>query len=356
MSFWMSGVLRKPLARNFTNARRKVTDAVVLHVAVSESDTLAGWFNNPRAGASSHFYVRRDGVIEQYIPIDKISWAGVRSDQRAISIETQGMGHGEWTSAQLEAMAEIIAFCRVKYPAIPVRQMQSSKRSEKGIGYHRLGVPGSYVQKALGRSLTGGELWSGAVGKICPGPDRIRQVPQIVAMVKGATVPAPVKPAPKPAPVKPSTPGKGYGVDVATVQRQLKTAGYYQGGLVDGDYGRMTRDAVTAYQRSQRYFPGMLIDGEWGKLTQAHYEWVRTLQGALNKWRTSTRVGKTKIDGDYGPFVDRLVKQTINDNFKGAYTKAVRALYGRLARPINDGEPGPAFCRMLNIKPHPLAK
>lgn len=198
MSFWMPGALRKPLVRNYTNARRSSTDAVVLHVAVSESATLSGWFNNPRAGASSHFYVRRDGTVEQYLPIDKISWAGVRSDQRAISIETQGMGTGEWTAAQLQAMADIIAFCRVKYPAIPVQEMKSSKRSEKGIGYHRLGVPGSRVQKAIGRSLTGGELWSGAVGKICPGFERIKQVPKVVAMVKGTT--APVKPAPKPAP------------------------------------------------------------------------------------------------------------------------------------------------------------
>lgn len=350
MSFWMSGVLRKPLVRNYTNARRKVTDAIVLHVAAGEAASLQGWFNNPRAGASSHFYVRRDGTVEQYLPIDRISWSGVRSDQRAISIETQGMGHGEWTAAQINAIVKIVRYCRDKYPTIPARQMTSSKRTEKGIGYHRLGVPGSYAQKALGKSQTGGELWSGAVGKICPGPDRIKQVPTIVAMVKGATTPA--KPTPKPTP---STPGKGYGVDVATVQRQLKTAGYYSGGLVDGDYGKMTRDAVTAYQRAQRYMPGLLVDGEWGKLTQAHYEWVRTLQGALNKWRTSNRVGKTIVDGDFGPFVDRLVKQTMSDNMRGAYTKAVKALYGRLARPINDGEPGPAFCRMLNIKPHPLA-
>lgn len=350
MVVWMPGALRKPLHRNFTNARRAVTDAVVLHVAVSESDTLAGWFNNPRAAASSHFYVRRGGVIEQYIPIDKISWAGVRSDQRAISIETQGMGHGEWTVAQLEAMAEIIAFCRIKYSAIPVRLMTSSKRSEKGIGYHRLGVPGTRAQKALGRSLTGGELWSGAVGKICPGFDRIKQMPKLVSLVAGGAV------APKPSNPATSSKKDGYGVDVKQVQRQLHGAGYYSGGVVDGDYGRMTRDAVTAYQRAQRYYPGLLVDGEWGRLTQKHYEWVKALQAALNKWNTAGRIGKTKVDGDFGAFGAKLVQQTITDNFKGAYKQAVKAEYGRFAQPINDGEPGPVFCRMLNIKPHPMAK
>lgn len=350
MAIWMPGAVRKPLTRNYTNASRSTTDAVVLHVAASEAASLQGWFNNPRAKASSHFYVRRGGVIEQYIPIDKISWAGVKSDARAISIETQGMGTGEWDTGQVNAILAIIAFCRQHYGGIPLRQMTSSKRGEKGIGYHRLGVPASMTQKLLGKSMTGGELWSGAVGKVCPGAARIRQVPTIVAKAKNTGTPVtPVTPTP-------AVPGKGYGVDVKQVQRQLQAAGYYTAGLVDGGYGQMTREAVAAYQRAQRYYPGLLVDGKWGPLTQQHYRWVKTLQAALNKWKTAGRIGKTKIDGDYGPFVDRLVKQTINDNMKGAYTKAVRALYGKLARPINDGQPGPVFCRMLAIKPHPMAK
>ena len=133
-NFWMPGAVKKPLTRNYTNRERKVTNAVILHVAVSESASLHGWFNNPRAGASSHFYVRRDGTIEQYIPINLISWAGVQSDQRAISVETQGMGHGAWTAKQVQAMQQIIKFCQSTYPGVPTRVMRSSKTSETGIG------------------------------------------------------------------------------------------------------------------------------------------------------------------------------------------------------------------------------
>lgn len=348
---WMPGALRKPLERNFTNARRKVTDAIILHVAVSESASLQGWFNNPRAGASSHFYVRRDGTIEQYIPINKISWAGVRSDQRAISVETQGMGHGAWTPAQLDALEKIIRYCRSMYPSIPARIMASSKTSEKGIGWHRLGVPATSTQKLLGRSQTGGELWSGAVGKICPGSERIRQIPALVQRIAGTSQPVTYK---KPAATPPAAKPVVSTVPVMQVQKQLAALGLYQR-AIDGQAGTYTRQAVLAYQKNQRYFPGMLRDGNWGPLTQAHYEWVKTLQTTLNKWKTSDRVGKTKIDGDYGPFVDRLVRQTITDNFNGAYKTAVRAVFGRTARPVNDGQPGRAFCRMFNIKPHPTA-
>ena len=39
-----------------------------------------------------------------------------------------------------------------------------------------------------------------------------------------------------------------------------------------------------------------------------------------------------------------------------AYTKTVKALYGRNARPINDKLPGKAVCKMLGIPTHPMVK
>lgn len=348
-TFWMPGAVRKPLDRNFTRATRRHTNAIILHVAVSESPSLHGWFNNPRAGASSHFYVRRDGTIEQYIPINLISWAGVQSDARAISVETQGMGHGAWTTAQIQAMQQIIKYCQSVYPSIPSRVMASSKSSEAGIGYHALGVPGSSWQKLRRVSQTGGEIWSGAVGKVCPGPDRVKQIPALVAGLGSTAAPS----AP-PAPPAPAVGVVTASVGVARVQQQLRDAGYYSG-VIDGDAGPMTAQAVLDYQKGQRYYPGLLRDGNWGDLTQAHFEWVKRLQTALNGWKTASRIGKTKIDGDYGAYADRLVRQTMTDNFHGAYTKAVVSIYGRGSRPVNDGVPGRAFCQMLGIPHHPYA-
>ena len=60
-----------------------------------------------------------------------------------------------------------------------------SSRGERGVGYHLLGVPATAAQKAAGVSQTGGELWSGAVGKVCPGPDRVKQMGKVVALAGG---------------------------------------------------------------------------------------------------------------------------------------------------------------------------
>ena len=349
MAYWMPGALHKMLARNFTTTRRARTDAIILHIAVSNAPSLKGWFDNPRAGASSHFYVRKDGTVEQYLPLEFRSWAGVKSDARAISIETQGgMGadlNAGWPPAQIQGILNIINYVRSVYPNIPVRTMQSSKATEAGgIGYHLLGVPSTQTQKLRGISQTGGELWSGAVGKVCPGHARIAQIPGIVKQIGGS---APSTPEVQPAKAV-------VGMKVSQVQRQLQALGLYDR-VVDGKDGAYTAAAVLAYQRGQLYFPGLLVDGVWGQLTQQHYEWVKKLQTALNQWKTASRIGKTKVDGSYGAFGRTLVHQTIADNFLGSYREAVWAEYGKASIPKNDSTPGRAFCRMLSIPVHPCA-
>ena len=173
----------RPLSRNFTARARRRTDGIVLHVAVSEAASLHGWFSNPKAYASSHLYVRRDGTVEQYIDLDQISWAQKDGDARCLSVETQGGALGEWTDAQVKSLARIVRETSAHY-GFPLRVMGSS-RGERGVGYHLLGVPATAAQKAAGVSQTGGELWSGAVGKVCPGPDRVKQMGKVVALAGG---------------------------------------------------------------------------------------------------------------------------------------------------------------------------
>ena len=124
MSFWLDWAVHKPLKINFTPRNRSRTDGIILHVAASEAASLHGWFSNPKAAAVS--------------------------------------------SARL---------CSAS--------VCSSAASERGVGWHALGVPASRSQKSAGVSQTGGELWSGAPGKVCPGAERVPQIPGIVELARG---------------------------------------------------------------------------------------------------------------------------------------------------------------------------
>ena len=184
MSFWLGWAVHKPLKINFTPKSRSRTDGIILHVAASEAASLHGWFSNPKAAASSHLYVRRDGTVEQYVDLDQISWASVSGDLRCISVETQGGATGRWTEQQVSSLARIVRETSARY-GYPLRTMGSSAASERGVGWHALGVPASRSQRAAGVSQTGGELWSGAPGKVCPGAERVPQIPGIVELARG---------------------------------------------------------------------------------------------------------------------------------------------------------------------------
>ena len=177
----------------------------------------------------------------------------------------------------------------------------------------------------------------------CPGRHYYSKIGEINRLAQNtATIapPTPPRPAPTPNPVTAIVLPKSH-TDTAGIYRYLKALGY---------------GTVEAYQRGQRYMPGLKVDGSWGPLMQKHCEWVATLQRALNKWKAVIRLGKTKVDGDFGNFGVKCVDAVIASNFNGAYTKVVRALYGRNARPVNDKMPGKAVCKMLGIPTHPMEK
>jgi hypothetical protein len=175
------GAIWKPINRNYTARKRARTDCVILHIAVSEAASLHGWFDNPEAGSSSHLYVRRNGTTEQYLDMDYISWANGDGNSRSITVETQGLEHGTWTSQQVTKLAEICRWANAQY-GVPLQLMPDSKPSTRGVGYHRLGCDPYRAP--------GGEKWSKAYGKSCPGPDRIPQIPSIIATAKGGITPA----------------------------------------------------------------------------------------------------------------------------------------------------------------------
>jgi hypothetical protein len=168
---WMPGAIRKEITKFRTPLRRR--RGVCLHVAVSESASLYGFFSG--AKVCSHFYVRKDGTIEQYVSTAYQAPANYQGNSSLISVETQGGVHNAnsepWTAAQVEALARISAWAS-KTHGIPLIEMPNSRPESVGIGYHKLGVDPYRVD--------GGERWSTSYGKICPGAGKIAQVDRII--------------------------------------------------------------------------------------------------------------------------------------------------------------------------------
>lgn len=162
---------------------RQKTDLVIWHVDAGNADSLYGWWNQAGSGQNgSHFFVKKDGTVEQYAPVDRIVWTSGNGSLRSVGIETQGYAAGEWTPAQRAALIKLTRWlCDVF--GVPKIVAPNSKLTSRGIGYHRQGVPATQAQKAAKVSQTGGELWSSAVGKVCPGPYREKQIPRMVGEI-----------------------------------------------------------------------------------------------------------------------------------------------------------------------------
>lgn len=157
--------------------------------------TMAGYFKytsemfheNGFGGTESHFGIRADGYAAQWQDLDHQADANSEGNGYCISIETED--HGDvfsdmegsywsngsdvpaWTDEQIDKIVEIVTWLCNKYN-IPKQLVPDSKPGRRGIGYHRQGIDPWRV--------SGGDVWSGTVGKVCPGDRRIEQLKTIV--------------------------------------------------------------------------------------------------------------------------------------------------------------------------------
>ena len=175
----MPGAVWRPISVPGGLSRRTPGRAIILHVAASEAASLFGFFNG-NGSANSHFYVAKNGTIEQYVDTAYQSWASMAANKNTISVETQGgvtNPDGEpWTAAQVASLARICAWAHAE-EGIPLTIMPNSKPASRGIGYHRLGIKPWVVAD--------GELWSSSTGKLCPGAAKIAQIPAVIAAAAG---------------------------------------------------------------------------------------------------------------------------------------------------------------------------
>lgn len=142
----------------------------ILHVDSGNSNSLFNYFNGPSDGIESHFFVKKDGVVEQYRDTAFEADANLKANQFMkngrrygyISIETQGKDAGEWEPAQLASIKRLLRWLSEthNFPLVKCKTPTSP-----GVGYHTLfGAPGPWTPAA----------------KTCPGRDRIRQFESIL--------------------------------------------------------------------------------------------------------------------------------------------------------------------------------
>src|SRR6266542_117619 len=175
---WYPKAIQKPVPRfNTGGAKAQLRSrgrGVCNHVAVSEASTLFTYFNTS-GNPCSHFYVRKTGVVEQYMSIDYRAPCQLEGNWSLISIETQGgvynLNTEPWIDVQVDAIVELHLWLHEK-DGFPIQLMTDSKSTTKGIGWHLLGCEPNVVE--------GGELWSEAYGKECPGAKKIEQVKTVI--------------------------------------------------------------------------------------------------------------------------------------------------------------------------------
>lgn len=162
---WFPGAERKPIPQG-SNDPFITPVGDVFHIAVTESRTLYSTFTDGR-GIESTGYIRRDGSVEQYRPVniecdaqgDGNSWISGGSRVGLNSWESQGMGDGEWTPEQIATIKAIIRWKHENF-GTPLRVCPSPNSG--GVGYHRLF-----------------NAWNKNAHS-CPGDDRVRQFNNII--------------------------------------------------------------------------------------------------------------------------------------------------------------------------------
>jgi hypothetical protein len=137
---------------------------------------------------AAHFSTWADGRIGQSRDTAYRSAANLYGNARVIAIENEDLGpaFGPWsgsdvpplTDAQVIANGRILAWAHNEH-RIPMRLCPDSRPGSRGLAYHRQGIDGNFTDGYRGR-VTGGEVWTEHFGKVCPGRNRIAQLPDIL--------------------------------------------------------------------------------------------------------------------------------------------------------------------------------
>jgi hypothetical protein len=177
MALYPQAVLRL-LPENATQ-RRIVPRLAILHTAVDSraATSLYPYFSRSDVGAESHFFVKWDGTVEQYMDTEVMANANKQADAYAISIETEDDGAPEelaWSPEQLWAIVHLLDWC-CRTHGIP--RLSADQPDGAGISWH---ARWSFVDPINQVGVLASSPWTMYRGKTCPGKTRIRQFLDVV--------------------------------------------------------------------------------------------------------------------------------------------------------------------------------
>ena len=113
---------------------------------------------------TSHFYIDRNGDVEQYVDTDARSSANLEGNHDCLTIDSRD-GFGEvwhdgdpvppWNQRQVDGLVELVAWLCITH-GIATQELPFSLAGTRGIGWHRQGIDGnSRAECSPGASATG---------------------------------------------------------------------------------------------------------------------------------------------------------------------------------------------------------
>ncbi|WP_237693845.1 N-acetylmuramoyl-L-alanine amidase [Streptomyces sp. SID2888] len=279
----MPGAVWRPITINHTKGGQSSVRGVVVHIMDGSYAGTDSWFrNHPEAQASSHFGTSRAGELCQWVDTADRAWAQAGGNTSWLSVENEGKGGDDLTSAQLDRNAEVLAWAHETY-GVPLQV--TSDPNGRGLGYHAMGgsawgghpsCPGSRVvaqlaeivaraKKIVGGTAPTGSTYTVKSGDTLSGIGAKVGVPwETLATLNGIKAPYVIHPGDvlklqAPAAPKPYSPPPfptGLAPDRATpsartLQRALKSAGFMPTSVAEADnYGPQTQKAVAAFHNA----------------------------------------------------------------------------------------------------------
>jgi N-acetylmuramoyl-L-alanine amidase/Putative peptidoglycan binding domain len=239
---WFDCATKRQISNNVGGNLSSQRGLVLHHQAGNGS--LYGFFNNPASKVSAHFWVGKNGTIEQYVDTAKVSWHGKDLNSNWVGVETEGCPSGrdeDLTEAQIAALARLYAegARRHGWP----NQLASSNGG-RGFGYHRM-----------------------AVNTACPCDRRLNKRSEILKRAFGGAASPPSGGGGRPTLHVDYLGRNHYSThsDVRVWQAKMRDWGWFNPNQVDGIFGPNTESVAKRFQAQK----GLKQDGLVGPSTWA---------------------------------------------------------------------------------------